>query len=333
MSTTEIKRYMRGVVNQINIELAAGKNPFIEAESPKAYCKLQDAIESFLKLKKREIRADTYRAYNSFCSQLLSWLGKKNLKECYSSLFNKAYAIEYMNELALREDIGNTTWNNYLTFNNRLWNWFIENGYCKENPFTGFSKKRESKKRRILIPQEITGKIFEYCREHNPNLEIVIDLVRIAFIRPSEICQIQISEIDLENRVIFIPGEKAKNHNDRFAYLPTWFYDKIRKRNYDRYPKNYYMISQRLEPSDIPIDTRRLDKHWDKLRNKLGLAKEMQLYSYRDTGITYLEEKGVPRNVIQKLTDHHSEKMVGKYVHQPNKQLLNDVVSKLPESF
>lgn len=333
MNRTDILRYMRGIVNQINIELAQGKNPFVSAESPKAYTRLSDAIEMFLKIKNKELRRDGMRSYNSFCKTLLEWCTKKGINNTYVFLFKKSHALDYMNELTLRDNISNRTWNNYLSFNKGLWNWFIQNEYCKDNPFFTFEKKREKKKKRILIPQKTTDLIMQYCETHDRNMEIVIDLVRSAFIRPAELCLIQIKEINTKSKVIIIPGDKAKNHCDRFAYLPDWLCKKIESRSYSKFPPNFYMFSKRLIPGESKIDTRALDKHWAKIRDNLSLEKEMQLYSYRDTGITYLEEKGVPRNVIQKLTDHHSEKMVGKYIHQPNSELLNDVVSKIDEKF
>lgn len=332
-SMTEIKRYMRDACHQINIDLAVGKNPFVEAESPKGYTKLSDAIDVFLKIKSKEMRPDGMRSYNSFCRKLKEFCLKKGYPDIYVTLFKKSQALEFMNDLTMRDDISNRTWNNYFSFMRGLWNWFIQNEYCKDNPFITFQSKRESQKKRIIIPHEITTKVFEYCRVNDPNLEVVIDLVRASFIRISEICRIQIKEVDLKNRVIHIPSEKSKTHNDRFAYLPDWLILKIQKLNLSRYPSSYFLFTQKLIPGTEPIDTRRVDKHWDTVRTRLGLDKEMQLYSYRDTGITTLEEQGVPRNVIQKLTDHQSEKMVGKYVHKPNDELINNIVSKIGEVY
>jgi integrase len=330
---TEIKRFMRDACHQINLDLAVGKNPFIEAESPKGYTKLNDAIDIFLKIKSREMRPDGMRSYNSFCRKLKEWCSNKGYPDISVTLFKKSQALEFMNDLTLRDDISNRTWNNYYSFMRGLWNWFIQNEYCKDNPFITFQSKREAQKKRIIIPVEVTNKVFDFCRQYDPNLEIVIDLVRASFIRISEICRIQIKDLDLNGKVIHIPADKSKTHNDRFAYLPDWLIEKIKKMNLSRYPSSYYLFTQRLAPGIEAIDTRRMDKHWDVARTKIGLDKEMQLYSYRDTGITYLEEQGIPRNVIQKLTDHHSDKMVGRYVHKPNDELISRVVSKISETY
>lgn len=327
---TEIIRIMRAACQQINIDLAAGKNPFIESDSPKSYHLLKDAISYFLKIKERDMRPDGMRSYNSFCSKLLNWMEKKELKDCYVISFTKTHALEMMNELTLKESISNRTWNNYFVFYRSLWNWFIENQYCKANVFGSFKKKREERKKRELIPDPVHQKILEYCANNNPYLEIIIHLVRASFIRPKEICNIQIKEIDLTKKVIFIPAEKAKNHHDRFAYLPDWLIEKIKEvYHLDRFKKDDYLISSTLAPGSKLVDTRYINKFWSKMRSGLKLPMVYQLYSYRDTGITSLENAGIPESVIIKLTDHSSVKMARKYIHEPNQELINEVVSQI----
>lgn len=329
---TDIIRQMRAACNQINIDLAAGKNPFIEADSPKSYHLLKDAIAYFLKIKMRDMRPDGMRSYLSFCNKLLAWIENKGMKDCYVISFTKDKAIEMMNELTLNENISNRTWNNHFVFYRSLWNWFIENQYCKINVFISFKKKREERKIRELIPNAIHKKIVNYCIEINPHLEIVIHLVRASFVRPKEICNIQIKEIDLIRKVILIPSEKAKTHNDRFAYLPDWLIEKIISLYHlDRYKPDDYLVSTGLLPGRILVDTRYVNKFWSKMRTELKLPMVYQLYSYRDTGITTLENSGIPESVIIKLTDHRSVKMARKYIHEPNINLIENVVSKIEE--
>lgn len=67
------------------------------------------------------------------------------------------------------------------------------------------------------------------------------------------------------------------------------------------------------------------------MRDILHIGMEKQLYSYRDTGITSLENMGVQRRVIIQLTDHKTEKMAGRYIGQPNTDLINTVVNRINE--
>jgi len=328
----EIMRMLNKACAEINMKLEMGKNPLIEAEMPKAYTLLFEAIDLFYIIKDKEMREDGFNSYKSYMKRLKTWLTNNRLQNIYVIDFNKDLAVEFLTSLELDPKIGNRTWNNYMVFYKSLWYWLIEKNYAKSNVFTGFKKKVEAEKIRQVIDPHIHDKVVEYCRTYYPKFEIVVDLVRAAFLRPAEICRVQIENIDLYEKVIKIPKGKSKTKNFRYAYLPDWLVLKILD-NYhlERYPLNYYLVTSNLEPGPKKTDTKKLDKYWVKLRDKTGLGLDSQLYSYRDTGITNLENSGIQRNVIQKLTDHKSEKMVGKYIGKPNIELINTVVSKIKE--
>ena len=250
MNKTDLNRHVRKIANDINVQLANGKNPFVDAETPKSYHKLSDALEMFLKIKGREMRPDGMRSYNSFCKKMNAWITSKKMKDCFVISFNKELALEMMNDLALDEKISNRTWNNHFNFYRSLWNWFINNYYCKNNVFSNFEKKREAEKFRIIIPPAIHSRVATYCKEKMPNMEIVIDLVRASFIRPKEISLIQIKDIDLFNHVITIPADKSKTHNKRFAYLPEWLCTKIIDNfELDSFPMDFYLF---VSDGDVP---------------------------------------------------------------------------------
>lgn len=332
MNKTDLGRHLRRIANDINVNLAAGRNPFVEADTPKAFHKLSEAIELFLKMKRRDMRVDGLRSYTSYCKKLNEWTVKKGMKDCFVASFTKDVALDLMNDLSLDEGLKNRTWNNHFVFYRSLWNWLIQNNYCKVNVFDSFTKKREEEKFRIVISDVYHNRISLYCKYFMPKMEIVIDLVRASFLRPKEISLIQLKDIDLFKKVIFIPASKSKTHRDRYAYLPDWLCAKIID-NYqlDRFPLDHYFIGYGLEPAATNINTRDIDKFWNKIRKDLRLSTDMQLYSYRDTGITFLEDQGIQRKVIQKLTDHTSEKMVGKYIGQPSQELIDNVVSKITD--
>ncbi len=325
----EIHRLMSKAAVEINIKLESGINPIMEGKMPKGYTKLQEVFEVFLSIKEKEMRPDGFRSYKSFIKKLSNWL-KINKYDMYVVFFNKDKAVDFLTELEIDENIGSRSYNNHLVFYRTFWNWMIEKNYCADNVFENFKKKKVEEKIRQVIPDEVHKRVTEYCRINMPQMEVVIDLIRASFIRPAEICRLQISNIKLDDGVIEIPSGKSKNKNFRYAYLPAWLVEKIRILfKPDTYPLNYYFVTRSLKPGLKHIGTRELDKVWHKIRNDVGLASEYQLYSYRDTGITFLENKGIPRNIIQKLTDHHSEKMVGKYVGGPSRELMEGVVNQI----
>lgn len=240
----EVLKLMHQACAEINTKLQSGKNPSIESEMPKAYKRLTEAMEIFSQIKNNEMRSDSIRSYKSYIKRLYTFMEKMKIEKCYVINFTKDHAVELMTELELDKNISNRTWNNYMVFYRSLWNWLIEKNYCKINVFGGYKKKHENQKMRSIIDPVTHEKIIKYCRSKIPNFEIVIDLVRASFIRPAEICRIQIENIDLKNGVISIPGGKSKTKNFRYAYLPDWLVDKISNRfNLGKYPGSYYFIS------------------------------------------------------------------------------------------
>lgn len=328
----DIHKFLNQAVAEINAKLLAGHNPLIEAETPKAYTKLIAAVEIFRSVKEKEMRSDGFRSYKSYIKKLNTWLSEQKKEDISVAAFNKDLAVEFITALEIDRTIGNRTWNNYMVFYRSLWYWLIEKNYCKTNVFAGFRKKEEEEKVRNVIPHNTHEQIIAYCREYAPNLEIIIDLIRASFIRPAEICRIQIADINIYEKVIGIPKGNAKTKKFRYAYLPDWLCEKlINNYRLDTIPPNYYLVTRNLLPGTKKADTRELDKIWAKMRDTLQLGMDMQLYSYRDTGITALEDAGMPRRVIIKLTDHKTEKMAGKYIGPPSRELIDNVVCKIKE--
>ncbi len=64
------------------------------------------------------------------------------------------------------------------------------------------------------------------------------------------------------------------------------------------------------------------------MRSDIGLPKEMQLYSYRDTGITDLKKAGHSNLFISSITGHRNSEEIETYTHEPDKRALDYVMQK-----
>ena len=52
-----------------------------------------------------------------------------------------------------------------------------------------------------------------------------------------------------------------------------------------RAPKDWYIFSNRLRPGTVKLDSRAFRDRWARLRKRLGISKEYQFYSLKDSGI------------------------------------------------
>lgn len=332
-SDTNARKYAKVYCNAINEKLESGWNPYMEGKKAKSFHKLTDAFSSFIKEKELDLKngvfsQDSMRTYRSQVEMLSNWLSKNKQENIYVGSFTKELAQQYLDYVYTEKQLAPRTWNNYLKFMRTLWGWLIEKNYCSENIFLKIKPKQEKEKERKIIPPEWNTKIIEYFRTHTPAMELVCGLVYNSFMRPAEICRTQISDIQIAKNGIYLSGKKTKNKRSRWCLLPPHLIDMLVKFNIDKYPSDYYLFSSGLKPGKNPLCTRKIDKYWHKMRESIKMPKELQLYSYRDTGITDLKEQGHSNLFISSITGHLNSEEIETYTHAPDPKALGYIINE-----
>lgn len=69
-----------------------------------------------------------------------------------------------------------------------------------------------------------------------------------------------------------------------------------------------------MVPGKEPLNPKRLAKKWSKMRERLDMPKEYQLYSLRDTGIVDLLQANTPINDVMLQAGHANLEMTSIYV-------------------
>jgi integrase len=316
----------------INRELEKGWNPYLAGKNVKSFYKLVDVLDTYLKFKEQDLAngvfsVDSMRSYRSQVSMLKEHLKKTGNRDIHSGRFSGGMAISYLDYVYIGKKLSPRSYNNYVRTLRTVWNWFIEKNYCTENPFQCIKPKPEKEKERTVITPEWDKKILEYCRKRNPPLEIVCGLVYNSFMRPAEICRTQIRDIDFDRSAIFLPAAKTKTKTSRWCLLPPWLLEMLKKHVAQASPGDY-LISAELQTGKNQICTRRLDKHWVRMRERINLPMSMKLYSYRDTGITDLKRQGHSNLFISTITGHKNSEEIETYTHEPDIRALSFVVEK-----
>ena len=327
----DARRHAKLYCNAINEKLESGWNPYIEGKNAKSFHKLTEAFHLFIKEKELDLKNgvfshDSMRTYRSQIEMLYGWLVKNNRETLYVGSFSKELAQQYLDYVYTEKQLAPRTWNNYLKFMRTLWGWLIEKNYCTENVFVKIKPKQEKEKERKIIPTEWSTKIIEYFRANTPAMELVCGLVYNSFMRPAEICRTQISDIQIAKNAIYLSGAKTKNKKSRWCLLPPHLIELLMKLEIDKYPLNYYLFSSELKPGKNPLCTRKIDKYWHKMREKINMPKELQLYSFRDTGITDLKKQGHSNLFISSITGHLNSDEIETYTHAPDPKALGYII-------
>jgi len=325
----EAEVHIDKIIFDINCKLAKGIHPFYDNQEMKAYVAFNDIFDKFLSEKEREIRIETYRVYTFYISRFKKFLDK-NKGHVFVSKFEKKDAAKYMDFIYNEHKITQRTYNNYLKFMRLFFNWLAEKDYIVKNPFDLIKTKQKEPKKRILIDKNTRNKISSYLELHNKPFLMVCKLVYSSLLRPKEIRGIRISDVMLNEGIILISSEVAKNKKSRIVSLSSDLITSFKQMDLNKYNSNYYVFGDNFLPNKKEAFRRKLDKEWDKLRIALNLPKEMQLYSLRDTGITEMLKSGIDPLSVKQHADHHSLEMTTIYSNHADPNLSRIIREKAP---
>lgn len=329
-SVKDARVHINRMIVTLNTKLSGGWNPFFNSEDARLYEKFSTVIDAFIREKTKENRENTLRSYVSFC-KMLSEFVERNAPGLFASMFGQLLAVRYMEYMYSERNVGANTFNNHLKMGRALFNWMKEKCYTKQNPFELIKPKPKTDKSRIIIPADVRQAIIKDLSEHNPQLLLISKLVYNSLIRPSEIKLLKIEYINLKERNIFIPKKIAKNKKDRFATINQDIITHFENMKLEQYPDNYFVFGEDLKPNAVHVNNGYYSKRWDKMRKRVGLPMEMQLYSLRDTGIHEMLKSGIDDLSVMQHANHHSLEMTTLYAnhHDPN---LNELIfTKAPK--
>lgn len=326
---SDFKEYAWDIVNRINGKLSGGWSPFFDEENTRLYTPAKIVLDLFIREKSKDLRENTMRSYRSFVKMFSDYMDK-NAKGIYIGMINRLHAIKYMDYIN-EKNIAAVTYNNQIKIGRSFFNWCIEKCYSKVNPFSSIKRKREDAKKRILIPEEVRKRITNYLINENPEYLAVLQLIYSSLIRPKEIAEIKIKDIDIPNKVIHIREDVSKTHHQRFSTMSPELLAWFNNQHLDRFPPDYYLFGSDLKPDARKISNARFRKHWDKLRNALQLPQEMQLYSLRDTGINNLLKSGIDPLTVMQHADHHDLSMTTRYANHADPELTNKIFAHAPK--
>lgn len=321
-SVRERRRAALMLVAALNERLSLGWNPLVEKIAPRASVKFKDAVNNFIKVKEKEVEANTLRSYNTFAKKLLVWAEGRGFRENSPvAAFTKASAFDFMEDLERDNNFVAFTYNNHLRFYSTLFHWMVQKGYLPDNPFEDIKPKKKSlrkKKRRVLSDDELQT-LWNFLERENIGYMRLCLLCYCCFMRPKEIMLLRCSDLDLKTQTVKVRGEIAKNDNDSVRTIPDAMMRYFAGIDLS-HPKWYLFSGKSFMPGKECTWVQRVSDYWrGVVRPATGFGKDVQFYSLKDTGITNMAAAGVPVSFIQQQADHSSLAMTSIYCQRSGK--------------
>lgn len=359
-TVAEFKQFANELVSSTNIKLMTGWSPYGQTENSRYFTPLQDVIMQFISEKERSTTEETMRSYKSLCTRFITWL-TVNMPDCKSGQFTQAHAQMFMDFLyftPIQRANPNSAWQKRLakakkkdpvlqpkapkmmspnSYNSLLKQikvlgaWMEKKQFTRDDPFHKIEKMKEVEKIRDVIPTDDRKRILSYFRDNLPQFEIIYHLVLSALLRPIEISRVQVEDIDFEAHCIMMPGSKTKNHKPRTAPLTDEMLVMLAKHTQGASPKDY-LFGLDYNTGKVAMDEDRYTYDWQKMRSSLNMPSKYQLYSLRDTGLSYMmSEGGLDPLLVMQAADHSDLSITTKYVKHKNIAMVETVRAAAPK--
>ena len=284
------KNFASEMIYKLSIKLREGWNPWVTATTKRQYTLYKDVIEWYhlyiTKLHKASsIKTTTLTDYKKRLKVLEEYTSKVIQAPTYSYQFDQYFCSDFLDYILLDRDGSARTRNNYRTWLSSLANWMLEKQYIDKNPVENIKPLKEDGKHRTALTPSDLKKMKSYLEKENPHYLLLCQFAYYTFIRPDEISNIKLKDINLSEQKVFVASSISKNRRDGMVGLN----DKLIKamldlKVFDK-PNHYYLFGKGFKPSDIKNTTRVYRDMFNKMRAVLKWPDTYQFYSLKDSGI------------------------------------------------
>ncbi len=205
------------------------------------------------------------------------------------------------------------THNNYRTWCLSFCKWLRQQHYISGDPLLDVPPLKEPPKVRQPLPPSELKRVREYLNERNKHFLLAVMMEYYCFIRPDELSNIRIGDIDTKAHSIYVRAEISKNGKAEMVGLNNAVLSLMRELHVLRSPKDWYLFSVRCRPGATKLHSRMFRDRWARLRKRLDLPKEYQFYSLKDSGIRDLANaEGIV--IARDQARHSSVAVTNKYL-------------------
>ncbi len=174
---------------------------------------------------------------------------------------------------------------------------------------------KRSKKLPVVLSRKEIEKIIEATK--NPKYKLMISLGYACGLRVSEVVNLKVLDLDINELTIHIKGAKGKK--DRISVLPEKLQSNLRNLIAGKNISDYLFLSNR----GGKLTTTSLQKMFRRSLAKARIKKPATFHSLRHSFATHLLENGTDVRYVQELLGHANIRTTQIYTQVTNPKLRN----------
>lgn len=224
----------------------------------------------------RLYKPTTVHDYSKRLDVLIAWCSMQGIVRVEEINFP-----QFIDHVFLDRGVSPRTRNNYRTWCRSFFSWLR----LEPNPMDAIKPMKEHGKIRQPLSAAILRRIKEHLATKDKHFLLAVMLEYYTFIRPGELSELRIGDIDVKRHAIHVRASISKNGKAEMVGLNTAIVALMRELGTLRAPRDWYIFSNRLRPGAVKLDSRAFRDRWARLRKRLGIPTEYQFYSLKDSGI------------------------------------------------
>jgi site-specific recombinase XerD len=174
---------------------------------------------------------------------------------------------------------------------------------------------KRNKKLPLVLSRSEIEKIINAT--DNQKYRLIISLSYACGLRVSEVIDLKVSDLDIDELVVYI--KNAKRKKDRISVLPEKLQNDLRNLIAGKNINDYIFTSNR----GGKLTTTSLQKMFRKSLAKTDIKKPATFHSLRHSFATHLLENGTDVRYVQELLGHSNIRTTQIYTHVTNPSLKN----------
>ena len=287
---SERKKRGAEIIANATSRLRSGWNPWIEASTERQYAKFSEVTSLYIRYIEKltsnnTLKKKTAYDYQSRMNMLLEYNSTRSNPITYIYQFDQCYISDFLDYILLDRDSTARTRNNYRTWLSAFCTWLQEKKYIDHNPTERIKALVEGEKRRSALTAPDLTRLKEYLGETNRHFLLACMMEYYTFIRPDELSNVRLSDINIKEQKVFISSTISKNRRDGMVGLNDTVIKMMIELEVFENPSHFYLFGKQFKPNAIKADFRIFREYFNKVRAFLKWPNSYQFYSLKDTGI------------------------------------------------
>lgn len=266
----------------------------------------ESILQDFLAEKEMSVSHRTMYGYRTHTKDFLVWLKENNYSELSINKITNEIVSKFFLYIGTVKKLDKTTCEKYFLNIRGLFKYAQKREMLDKVPFdlVVLPQKKESRSADVIRPEHI-AQLLDLIKKEDKQLYLFCMIEYYCFIRPGrELRQMKVGDIDLDNGVITVIQDHAKNHKRQLVTIPKQLIDICREYGIDKADKDLYIFGLKGKMARKPISVNNMSTRFDVFRDRLSLPKTYKLYSWKHTGATKLHISGISMRELMDQLRH-----------------------------